>query len=217
MFQQSIINSRASFRANSENWRRWLDWRSVGGLVCLFHMNVMLAHICLPFFFEQIIINSWVPFRANSKKVLRWLLPLEFLIVYLPFCFIQSPIGSRPGRNVLLGRLVWLSPRCAWRGSCSVTSWVAPTGRWLEPRFWRATWQHGSSLPVAFAWFVLFTTTTWWSGLIWRNAKSARSKRNIVGPSLVTLTRTVQSFTFIAWFPEKIDKISSISDFIVLY
>ena len=54
--------------------------------------------------------------------------------------------------------------------------------------------------------------------MIWRNAKSARSKRNIVGgPSLVTLTHTVQSFTFIAWFPEKIDKISSISDFIVLY
>ena len=51
MFQQSIINSRASFRANSENWRRWLDWRSVGGLVCLFHMNVMLAHICLPPFY----------------------------------------------------------------------------------------------------------------------------------------------------------------------
>ena len=149
MFQQSIINSRASFRANSENWRRWLDWPSVGGLVCLFHMNVMLAHICLPFFFEQIIINSWVPFRANSKKVLRWLLPLEFLIVYLPFCFIQSPSGQ--AKTFCLGD---------WFDSCLVVLGVVLAPWRVGWRLQTVDWSHGfdvqcGDMAQVFLWLLL--------------------------------------------------------------
>jgi hypothetical protein len=44
LFEQIIINSLDPFRANSQNWRRWLICISVRGLVCLVRMNFVLAH-----------------------------------------------------------------------------------------------------------------------------------------------------------------------------
>ena len=50
----AIMNSRLPFRANLENWYRWLTCASVRGLVCRVGMNVTLAHIFLPFY-----LNRW--------------------------------------------------------------------------------------------------------------------------------------------------------------
>jgi hypothetical protein len=68
-----IINSRVPL-ANSENWRWWLYWISVRGLVYLVGMNVTLAHSSLPILFDQLLINSRVQFQANSENWRRWLI-----------------------------------------------------------------------------------------------------------------------------------------------
>jgi hypothetical protein len=53
LFEQGLINSWGQFRANSEDWRRWLRCICVRGLVCLVIMNVKLAHISLPFYLNR--------------------------------------------------------------------------------------------------------------------------------------------------------------------
>jgi hypothetical protein len=52
--EQLLIDSRVQLRPNSENLLRWLSCRSVRGLVCLFLMNVTLAHISLPIYLNSL-------------------------------------------------------------------------------------------------------------------------------------------------------------------
>ena len=97
----AIMNSRLPFRANLENWYRWLTCASVRGLVCRVGMNVTLAHIFLPFY-----LNRWksTTHGFHSKPIWRTHVVDSTVAQYvdwLVFLFVwMSPLLTVPCHSI---------------------------------------------------------------------------------------------------------------------
>jgi hypothetical protein len=116
LFHQIIVNSRVPFRANSENWRRWVYWNSVRGLVCLVGMNVTLALLIFPchsIWAADNILTGAIPRELGDLTSLTILslgtciglscsYECHLLTFALPFCLIRSKwFDGRPRSDLL--------------------------------------------------------------------------------------------------------------------